>query len=225
MVDDNDGDSIKTGTTGIDKLDALLLSNGIEYGTSITIQSSPLSPNRELIGTMISDSSAYYYTTFDSKENIEDTLSGIPKVNLENVHIEDVSGENKIETLLTSIEKNDFPTNSRIIIDSTNVLERYSYDDYRRLLHKLGEVTRDKKCICILHRVEDNESVDNSWMTLNVSESIFELEHEEDRQTVSNNLVVQKLNIKQKLTSGDTRKYELTEDVKIDIKSTRNVST
>lgn len=225
MATDGSEDTIETGTSGIDKFDSLLLSGGIEYGTTIAVQSSPFSPNRVFLGSMISQNSAYYYTTFDSKQRVEETLNKIPKVDLNNVHIESVSGENKVETLLTSIEKNEFPTNSRIVVDSMNILEESSYDDYRRLLNKLTEVTRESKCICILHRVSYDEAIDNGWMTLDVAETVFELQHEEDRQTVSNYLVVQRLNRKQKLTSGDTRKYELTEGVDVDIKSTRNVST
>lgn len=223
MPSDTVGD---TGSTGLEKLDNRIRTGGIEFGSLIGVQSDPLSPGKSVISKMVAGKSCYYYTTHETESECEKRLSSVPNLDVNEVHIESVNVDDidsQLDSLRNSINNTDFPGGGRIVIDTVNFVEDED-GEYLSFLNDLKRKIREEKCIGIIHKVNMGNNMENEWMSLYKSDTVFNVVHRKEDENITDYLVLEKFNRNQELQSKNTGEFRLTDELDIDIESSRNVT-
>lgn len=215
-------------STGLENFDQAFRNKGIRIGTIVCIVSDPRSPSETLLSNMIANRPAFYFTTDKGEEQISRNIKHISNVNADKVEIielnEDVGEhESMCETAISELEDSEIPRGSSIILDSVNAFEEENRSEYNKLLTKLYSVVNEQGSLGIINAVK-SEHQENRWVSEQIADTVFELNHVVRDETIADQLSVEKLYPGQEFTNEDTQVFDLTRGLDIDIASNRNVS-
>ncbi len=195
-------------STGIDVLDRQL-DGGIPTGSIVLFSADPASQSELLLYEVTAVRKTLYLTTIRSDQAVQDALDRTSRhTNVGEPTIRDIGVEapldqaNKLMGTLTS--------ESTLIIDSLDPLERQDPSRYRYFLNQLQTQMRNTESIAILHAMDGRSVPVLRDVTEHMADVVFELNTEIQGTEIVNRLSVPKFRggraldetIKLKLSSG-----------------------
>ncbi len=195
-------------STGIDVLDRQL-DGGIPTGSIVLFSADPASQSELLLYEVTAVRMTLYLTTIRSDQAVEDALERTRRyTNVGEPTIRDIGVEapldqaNKLMGTLAS--------ESTLIIDSLDPLERQDPSRYRYFLNQLQTQMRNTQSIAILHAMDGRSVPVLRDVTEHMADVVFELHTEIQGTEIVNRLSVPKFRggraldetIKLKLSSG-----------------------
>lgn len=209
---DSDEEQV-TLSTGMQSLDQQLDGEGLNAGTVVTIVAPPNSSSEHLLYNMIGDRDTFYLSTARDTETIAETLEIIsPEMNNADIqYIEDYLPTEQAQTLL---EEADLPDNGSIVVDPVNFFERDDPSTYRDFLQTFVRRVKETGSLGFLHANTEPTDPALRWLTLQMSDAIFSIQHQETNEEVEDRLLIPKLYGEQAL---EDRSFKLPQDLIIDI--------
>ena len=195
-------------STGIDVLDRQL-DGGIPTGSIVLFSADPASQSELLLYEVTAVRMSLYLTTIRSDQAVQDALDRAGRyTNVGEPTIRDIGVEapldqaNKLMGTLTS--------ESTLIIDSLDPLERQDPSRYRYFLNQLQTQMKNTESIAILHAMDGRSVPVLRDVTEHMADVVFELNTEVQGTEIVNRLSVPKFRggraldetIKLKLSSG-----------------------
>lgn len=217
-------DEMRVLSTGLDTFDEAFERKGIRLGTLVAVTSDPTSPGEIFAANMIANRPAYYYTCTKRADHVKRNIKNLENVDLNQVKINQVDSEQPIDPLLSGIRATEYPKGVTIVVDPVNVLENASLDDYRRLLQELEETVHEAEGVGVLYGLSPQEEPDNRWMTTSVCDTVLAIQQDRNDETIKYSVAIQKVYPKQNLIDEESRVFELTTGLEMDVASSRNVS-
>ncbi len=224
MVDTDEGPEMETLSTGLDNFDQTFERQGIRIGTLVGVFSDPVAPGDILAANMIANRPAYYYTFTRSEKQIRRDIEPVSNVDLNQTHLHSVDSETPAKTLRKKIEETTFPRGVSIVIDPVNEVEGSDPAEYKKLVQALQESVADADGLGILYGINPEVEPENRWVTKYTCDTVLEVYHRTLDETIVDYLAIQKLYYGQQLIDEDSRVFELTNELNIDIATSRNVS-
>lgn len=200
-------------STGMRSLDNQLQGNGLYAGTVVTIVAPPNSSSEHLLYNMIGDRDTFYMSTVRNPDTIKETLDIIsPEMTTRDIqYIEDFLPTENAQKLL---EGADLPDNGSIVVDPVNFFERDDPATYRDFLQTFVKRVKETGSIGILHANTETTDPALRWLTLQMSDAIFSIQHRETNEDVEDHLLIPKLYGQQTL---DERSFKLPNSLVIDV--------
>lgn len=200
-------------TTGMQSLDQQLEGNGLYAGTVVTIVAPPNSSSEHLLYNMVGGRETFYLSTVRDPTTIKETLDIISPdmTNTDIQYIDDFLPTNKARQQL---EDADLPDRGSIVVDPVNFFERDDPAAYRKFLQTFVRRVKETDSIGILHANTEPTDPALRWLTLQMSDAIFTIKHQETSEGVEDRLLIPKLYGKQTLSE---RSFKLPQDLVIDV--------
>lgn len=214
---------METLSTGLENFDQAFEQQGIRIGTLIGVFSDPVAPGDVLAANMIANRPAYYYTFTRSEKHVERDMKNISNVDLDKTHIHSISSETPAKTLTKKISETDYPRGVTIIVDTVNSIEGDG-DEYTEFLQQLQKSVEEHDGLGVLLGMNPNEEPDNRWKTERMCDTVIEVYHRMSDEVITDYLALQKLYYGQTMVDEEARVFELTNNLDIDIATSRNIS-
>lgn len=200
-------------STGMESLDNQLEGNGLFAGTVVTIVAPPNSSSEHLLYNMIGGRDTYYLSTVRDPTVIEETLR-LVSPELDKVDIEYIEDFLPTPSAQKELENADLPEHGTVVVDPVNFFERDEPAVYRSFLKTFVDRVKETGSIGILHANVETTDPALRWLTLQMSDAVFALQHREDNEEVEDHLLIPKLYGRQTL---DERTFKLPHSLKIDV--------
>jgi len=214
----------ETLSTGLPNLDQAFDQEGIRIGTVLTLLSDPVCSGDTLVANMVANRPTYYFTFGKSVGHVEDNIEPISNVNTDEINVTSVSSSRPLDEMLQEIQDMTLPTGGMIIVDPVNELENSDPGEYRELLYRIQQKTKENDGLAVLHALESNQDSGSRWLTEYIADTVFSLRQQQADEEIKEFLAVEKMYPAQSLVSRDARVFELSVALDIDISTSRNVS-
>ncbi|MEA1929929.1 RAD55 family ATPase [Halohasta litorea] len=199
-------------STGIDVLDRQL-DGGIPTGSIVLFSADPASQSELLLYEVTAVRMALYLTTIRSDQAVQDALDRTSRyTNVGEPTIRDIGVEAPLDQgnkLLGTL-----PTESTLIVDTLDPLERQEASRYRYFLNQLQTQMRNTESIAILHAMEGRSVPELRDVTEHMADVVFKLNTEVQGTEIVNRLSVPKFRGGRAL--DETIKLKLSTGVSID---------
>ncbi|MFW5977701.1 MAG: RAD55 family ATPase [Halohasta sp.] len=199
-------------STGIDVLDRQL-DGGIPTGSIVLFSAAPASQSELLLYEMTAVRMALYLTTIRSDQAVQDALDRTSRyTTVGEPTIRDIG----VEAPLDQANKllGTLPTESTLIVDSLDPLERQEASRYRYFLNQLQTQMRNTESIAILHAMDGRSVPELRDVTEHMADVVFKLNTEVQGTEIINRLSVPKFRGGRAL--DETIKLKLSTGVSID---------
>ena len=199
-------------STGIDVLDRQL-DGGIPTGSIVLFSADPASQSELLLYEVTAVRMALYLTTIRSDQAVQDALDRTSRyTNVGEPTIRDVG----VEAPLDQANKvlGTLPTESTLIVDTLDPLERQEASRYRYFLNQLQTQMRNTESIALLHAMDGRSVPELRDVTEHMADVIFNLNTEVQGTEIVNRLSVPKFRGGRAL--DETIKLKLSTGVSID---------
>lgn len=207
----SDDDSPRTLTTGMMSLDNQLDGEGLYAGTVTALLAPPNSSGEHLLYNLIGERDTVYFTAARNPETIENTIREIFP-DIENLDVSFL--DDSPETAIKALENADIPEYGTLVIDPVNFLERCDPAEYREFLQVFTRKCKESGCLGILHCNIEASEPPLRWLTLQMSDAIFAIDHSETHEDVEDHLLIPKLYGSQTLSE---RTFKLPHSLTIDV--------
>jgi len=199
-------------STGIDVLDRHL-DGGIPTGSIVLFSADPASQSELLLYEVTAVRMALYLTTIRSDQAVQDALDRTSRyTKVGEPTIRDIGVEAPLDQdnkLLRTL-----PTESTLIVDTLDPLERQEASRYRYFLNQLQTRMRNTESIALLHAMEGRSVPELRDMTEHMADVVFKLTTEVQGTEIVNRLSVPKFRGGRAL--DETIKLKLSTGVSID---------
>jgi KaiC/GvpD/RAD55 family RecA-like ATPase len=199
-------------STGIDVLDRQL-DGGIPTGSIVLFSADPASQSELLLYEVTAVRMALHLTTIRSDQAVQDALDRTSRyTNVGEPTIRDIGVEAPLDQgnkLLGTL-----PTESTLIVDTLDPLERQEASRYRYFLNQLQTQMRNTESIAILHAMEGRSVPELRDVTEHMADVVFKLNTEVQGTEIVNRLSVPKFRGGRAL--DETIKLKLSTGVSID---------
>jgi len=197
---------------GIDVLDRQL-DGGIPTGSIVLFSADPASQSELLLYEVTAVRMALYLTTIRSDQAVQDALDRTSQyTRVGEPTIRDIG----VEAPLDQANKllGTLPTESTLIVDTLDPLERQAASRYRYFLNQLQTQMRNTESIALLHAMDGRSVPELRDVTEHMADVVFELNTEVQGTEIVNRLSVPKFRGGRAL--DETIKLKLSTGVSID---------
>ncbi|WP_458204412.1 RAD55 family ATPase [Haladaptatus sp. NG-SE-30] len=196
-------------STGIPILDREL-DGGIPPGSTVALCAPPASQAELLLTEFTASRPTLYLTTDRDEEMVSAGFRRRPGRRTPEVRY--VPGDAPLEHARRLFRR--LPSDSTLVIDPVNLLERQDATRYRNFLSDLQQHIRGTDSLAILHCLDGRSVPDQRDVTEHIVDVVFQLHTEISGDRIENRLAVPKFRGGRALS--ETIKLELTENVSID---------
>jgi len=198
---------IETGVSVVDDR----LNGGIRAGSLVAVVAPPQTQSELLLYRATAQRDSFYLSTLRNKANVKRAFDR-SNIDLGNPMVAYVEPGIPFEEIGDVIGRSGTETN--IIVDTANTLERRNPDKYQAFLNKLHTYVRRTAGIGFLHCHRTDREPAGREVTLGMADIVFELERVVDASEVETRLVVSKCRGGTALT--EPIKLELTDSITVD---------
>ncbi|SNR23845.1 RAD55 family ATPase [Halorubrum vacuolatum] len=175
--------------TGIPVLDRVL-DGGLPPGSVVVLKADAASQSELFINTFCGVRETQYVTTVRSTTTVERGIERSDAVDTESVTVHAAHDEEAIERTAAVVSELD--TESTLIVDSVEPLERTDAETYRRFIDDLMTRVIDAEAIAILHAVRSEHDPENRVLTEQMADLVFDLRSRVTGTDVEHRLIVPK---------------------------------
>lgn len=195
--------------TGIDVLDRKL-NGGVPPGSLALLSADPASQSEQFLYELTTPRQTVYLTTARSTRAVRNSLENAG-VTLDATNLHSI-GERPLKETYRVVHES--PPRSTIIVDTVDMLETKSTDEFLHFLNDVRDELADKDSFAVMHGLNGREVPVQRDVTEYLADIIFELSTEVRGESIENRLIVPKF--RGGAPFDETVKLELTQEVAID---------
>ncbi|WP_049970303.1 RAD55 family ATPase [Haladaptatus cibarius] len=200
------GERLSTGVPVLDRK----LEGGLPPGSTVALCAPPASQAELLLSEFTSSRPTLYLTTDRTEESVSAEFRRASDRRTPEVRY--IPGDAPLDHARRLFQR--LPSDSTLVVDPVDLLEREDPTRYRNFLHDLQSHVRGTDSLAVLHCLDGRSVPDQRDITEHAVDVVFQLHTEISGDRVENRLAVPKFRGGRALP--ETIKLELTESVAID---------